>query len=62
MDQVKIGLFIQQMRKDAGMTQKELAERLQISDKTVSKWETGKGVPDMASLNPLCQIFSISVN
>ena len=62
MDQVKIGLFIQQMRKDAGMTQKELAERLQISDKTVSKWETGKGVPDVASLNPLCQIFSISVN
>lgn len=62
MDQVKIGLFIQQMRKDAGMTQKELAERLQISDKTVSKWETGKGVPDVESLNPLCQIFSISVN
>lgn len=41
MDQVKIGAFIQQMRKEEGMTQKELAESLHISDKTISKWETG---------------------
>lgn len=41
MDQAKIGTFIQTMRKELGLTQKELADRIGISDKTVSKWETG---------------------
>ena len=44
------------------MTQKELAERLGVSDKTVSRWETGHGLPDMAYLTPLCEIFGVSVN
>lgn len=62
MNQEKIGLFIQQMRKEKNWTQKDLAEKLGISDKTVSKWETGKGLPDIASLNPLCDILEININ
>lgn len=41
LDQMKIGQFISDLRKEKGLTQKELAERLQVSDKTISKWETG---------------------
>jgi transcriptional regulator with XRE-family HTH domain len=44
MDQKKVGMFIAESRKQKGLTQKELAERLMISDKTVSKWETGKSM------------------
>lgn len=62
MDQIKVGEFISKARKDKGMTQKELAERLGVSDKTVSRWETGHGLPDMAYLTPLCEIFGVSVN
>lgn len=45
MDQTRIGTFIAVLRKEKGLTQKELAEQIGISDKTVSKWETGNGMP-----------------
>ena len=50
------------MRKEQGLTQHELAEKLYISDKTVSKWETGNGMPDVTLMVPLCKILNISVN
>lgn len=62
MEQMKIGRFIAQSRKELGWTQRQLADSLQISDKTVSKWETGRGLPEVALMMPLCQALGISVN
>lgn len=62
MDQVKIGKFIQAMRKERSLTQRTLAEKLNISDKTVSKWETGNGLPEVGLMLPLCELLEISVN
>lgn len=62
MDQIKIGQFIAQMRKEKGMTQRQLADELLVSDKTVSKWERGKSLPSLEIMNLLCQIFDISIN
>lgn len=56
------GSFITALRKEHGLTQKQLAERLNISDKAVSRWETGKGYPDIESLMALSDLFSVSVN
>lgn len=62
MDQIKIGRFIAQMRKEQSLTQRQLADMIGISDKTVSKWETGSGLPEVSLLMPLCKILHISVN
>ena len=62
MDQVKIGKFIAQCRKDRGMTQMQLAEKLGITDRAVSKWETGKSMPDVAIITDLCRELGISLN
>ena len=62
MDQVKIGQFIKSIRKEKNLTQREVAERLNISEKTVSKWETGNGLPEVSLMLPLCGLFEISVN
>lgn len=62
LDYVKTGNFIASKRKQQGMTQKQLAERLSISDKTVSKWETGRSAPDNSILLDLCEVLGISVN
>lgn len=62
MDQIKIGKFIAAARKAHGMTQKQLAEQLLISDKTVSKWERGKGLPEVGLMLPLCELLEITVN
>ncbi|MBQ9729228.1 MAG: helix-turn-helix transcriptional regulator [Clostridia bacterium] len=62
MDQLKTGRFISQMRKEKGLTQRELAELLLISDKTVSKWECGNGLPEVSLMMPLCKILGITVN
>lgn len=62
MDQAKIGKFIAEMRKKQGFTQKKLAEELGISDKTISKWECGNGMPDNGLMLPLCSMLGISVN
>ena len=62
MDQVKIGKFIAECRKNAGLTQKQLAEKLNITDRAVSKWETGKALPDSSIMLELCLILKITVN
>lgn len=62
MDQIKIGKFIAQKRKEQGMTQMQLAERLGITDRAVSKWETGKSLPDAAIMLELCGLLKITVN
>ena len=48
MDQIRIGAFISQLRKEKNMTQKDLAEKLGITDRAISKWETGRGMPENA--------------
>ena len=53
MDQIRIGKFIAQLRKEQGITQRQLADKLGISDKTVSKWECGNGLPELALMLPL---------
>ena len=62
MDQIKIGRFIAETRKSKNLTQKQLAEKLSISDKTVSKWECGKGLPDVSIMLDLCEELQITVN
>ena len=62
MDQVKIGRFIAERRKKANLTQMQLAEKLNITDRAVSKWETGKAMPDTSLMLDLCEILKINVN
>ena len=62
MDNEKIGKFIAELRKEKGMTQKELAEKVGVSDKTISKWECGNSIPDITYLEALCNSLDISVN
>lgn len=61
LDKRKFGAFVAQLRKEKGYTQKELSERLLISDKAVSKWETGTTIPDTALLIPLAEILGVTV-
>jgi len=62
MNQAKIGKFISQCRKNANLTQLQLAEKLNITDKAISKWETGKAMPDASIMLELCDILRITVN
>lgn len=62
MDQMKIGKFIASMRKKQGLSQKQLAERIDVTDKTISKWETGNRLPDASILLRLSQELQIDVN
>ncbi len=62
MKKTTVGKFIAELRKEKNLTQKELAESLGVSDKTVSKWETCNGMPDVAILKPLCECLNISIN
>ena len=62
MDQIKTGKFIADERKKKGYTQRQLAEQLGISDKTISKWERGNGFPEISLLLPLCNELDLSVN
>ena len=62
MDQIKIGKFIASCRKEQGMTQAVLAEKLGISDRAISKWETGKSMPDSGIMLDLCELLKINVN
>lgn len=62
MDQEKIGKFIAECRKNKNMTQADLAEKLNITDRAISKWETGKGMPDYSIVLELCKRLDISVN
>lgn len=62
MDQIKIGRFIKAVRKEKNLTQREAAEKLSVSEKTISKWETGNGLPDVGLMLPLCGLLEVSVN
>ena len=62
MDQIKIGKFISECRKNKNLTQMQLAERLGVTDRAVSKWETGRAMPDSSLMLDLCAILGISVN
>lgn len=62
MDQKRIGAFIAQCRKEKNLTQMQLAELLEITKQAVSKWENGRGMPDVSLLQPLCNILDISLN
>ena len=62
MTQEKIGIFIADCRKSKKLTQLELAEKLGVSDKSVSKWETGKCMPDLSLFKPLCEELNITIN
>lgn len=62
MDQIKIGKFISELRKERKMTQEQLAERLGVSQKSVSRWETGKNMPDMSLLQGLSLELGITVS
>ena len=62
MDLEKVGSFIRDKRKAKNLTQLELAEKIFVSEKTISKWETGKGFPDTSLIVPLCEVLEISAN
>lgn len=62
LDLIKIGSFISNVRKEQGLTQKQLAERVGVSDKAVSRWETGKGLPDTSIMSDLCEALGININ
>lgn len=62
MNQQKIGRFISECRKQKGLTQAQLAEALGVSDKSVSRWENGKTMPDLSIYESLCEIFGIQIS
>lgn len=62
MDQKRIGAFIAQCRKEKNLTQMQIAELLGITNQAVSKWENGRGMPDVSLLQPLCDVLGISLN
>ena len=62
MDQKKIGIFIAQLRRERGITQAELGEKIGVTNKTVSRWENGNYMPDIATMLSLCEEFEISIN
>ena len=62
MNQEKIGKFILKLRKEKNMTQKELANKIGVTDRAISKWENGRGLPDISLMKPLCDELGISIN
>lgn len=62
MNQYVTGTVIKELREKNHMTQAELAEKLSVSDKSVSKWETGKGYPDITLLEPIAKVFGVSIS
>lgn len=61
-DKEKFGTFLSQLRREKGMTQKDLAEKLFVSDKAVSKWERGLSLPDVALLQPLADLMGVTIS
>lgn len=62
MDTIKIGKFIRECRKNKNLTQKQLADKLFVEPKTISKWETGNGLPDVSIMKDLCNELDISLS
>ena len=61
MDQKKIGSFLKELRKEKGITQEEFAEKLNVSGRTVSRWETGSNMPDISLLVEIAEFFDVSI-
>lgn len=62
MNQEKTGKFISELRKEKNMTQRELADKIGVTDRAISKWENGRGMPDLSLMEPLCNELGISIN
>ena len=62
MNQEKIGKFILKLRKEKNMTQQELADKIGVTDRAISKWENGRGMPDLSLMKPLCEELGITIN
>lgn len=62
MDQVKIGNFITELRKESDMTQEEMAEKLNVNVKSISRWENGNNMPEHSMIVEICKLFNVSVN
>ena len=62
MNQEKIGKFILELRKEKNMTQQELADKIGVTDRAISKWENGRGMPDLSLMKPLCDVLGITLN
>ena len=61
MDQIKVGAFLKELRRDKGITQEQLAEELNVSGRTISRWETGKNMPDISLLVEIAEFFDVSI-
>ena len=61
MDQIKIGTFLKELRKAKGLTQEQLAEKLNVSSRTVSRWETGSNMPDISMLVQIADFYDVSI-
>ena len=61
MDQIKIGIFLKELRKEKGLTQEQLAEVLNVSNRTISRWETGSNMPDISMLVEIADFYSVSI-
>ena len=61
MDQIKIGAFLKELRKEKGLTQEQLAEKLNVSGRTVSRWETGSNMPDIGMLVVIADLYEVSI-
>ena len=61
MDQIKVGAFLKDLRKEKGITQEQLAEELGVSGRTISRWETGKNMPDISLLVEIAEFFDVSI-
>lgn len=61
MDQIKIGGFLKDLRKEKGITQEQLAEKLGVSGRTISRWETGNNMPDISLLVEIAEFFDVSI-
>ena len=62
MDQKKIGRFIAASRRERSVTQRELAEAMNLSNRTISKWECGDGLPELANVLPLCELLGVTAD
>ena len=62
MNQEKIGKFIAKLRGEKNMTQQELANKIGVTDRAISKWENGRGMPDLSLMEPLCMELNITIN
>ena len=61
MDQKKIGIFLKELRKEKGLTQAQLAEQFKVSDRTISRWETGSNMPDLSVLVELADFYDVDI-